>query len=210
MDIFENLSDSQIEAVKTIDDDLEIIACAGAGKTGVVTRRIINILASKPEILPENIVAFTFTKKAAEELKSRINEYGKKVLGHNKGFAHMYVGTIHGFCIKMLQDNIPEFQKFTVLDEIQTKLFIERYYEDCGMLDLDLTKYIETSLFMTVMSVLNENWFERDKWYEKTRLAFEKYQKKMYEEKKFDFSLILREMIFQLENNQKFAELISS
>lgn len=210
MDIFENLSDSQIEAVKTIDDDLEIIACAGAGKTGVVTRRIINILASKAEILPENIVAFTFTKKAAEELKSRINEYGKKVLGHNKGFAHMYVGTIHGFCIKMLQDNIPEFQKFTVLDEIQTKLFIERYYEDCGMLDLDLTKYIETSLFMTVMSVLNENWFERDKWDEKTRLAFEKYQKKMYEEKKFDFSLILREMIFQLENNQKFAEVISS
>lgn len=210
MDIFENLSDSQIEAVKTIDDDLEIIACAGAGKTGVVTRRIINILASKPEILPENIVAFTFTKKAAEELKSRINDYGKKVLGHNKGFAHMYVGTIHGFCIKMLQDNIPEFQKFTVLDEIQTKLFIERYYEDCGMLDLDLTKYIETSLFMTVMSVLNENWFQRDKWDEKTRLAFEKYQKKMYEEKKFDFSLILREMIFQLENNQKFAEVISS
>ena len=210
MDIFEKLSDSQIEAVKTIDDDLEIIACAGAGKTGVVTRRIINILASKPEILPENIVAFTFTKKAAEELKSRINDYGKKVLGHNKGFAHMYVGTIHGFCIKMLQDNIPEFQKFTVLDEIQTKLFIERYYEDCGMLDLDLTKYIETSLFMTMMSVLNENWFERDKWDEKTRLAFEKYQKKMYEEKKFDFSLILREMIFQLENNQKFAEVISS
>ena len=210
MDIFENLSDSQIEAVKTIDDDLEIIACAGAGKTGVVTRRIINILASKPEILPENIVAFTFTKKAAEELKSRINDYGKKVLGHNKGFAHMYVGTIHGFCIKMLQDNIPEFQKFTVLDEIQTKLFIERYYEECGMLDLDLIKYIETSLFMTVMSVLNENWFERDKWDEKTRLAFEKYQKKMYEEKKFDFSLILREMIFQLENNQKFTEVISS
>ena len=44
MDLFENLSDNQIEAVKTIDEDLEIIACAGAGKTGVVTRRIINIL----------------------------------------------------------------------------------------------------------------------------------------------------------------------
>ena len=47
MDLFENLSDNQIEAVKTIDEDLEIIACAGAGKTGVVTRRIINILKSK-------------------------------------------------------------------------------------------------------------------------------------------------------------------
>ena len=56
MDLFENLSDNQIEAVKTIDEDLEIIACAGAGKTGVVSRRIINILKSNPDILPENIV----------------------------------------------------------------------------------------------------------------------------------------------------------
>lgn len=152
MNLFDNLSDSQKEAVETIDEDLEIIACAGAGKTGVVTRRIINILKSKSDILPENIVAFTFTKKAAEELKNRINAYGKAVLGHTKGFAHMYVGTIHGFCIRMLQNYIPEFQKFTVLDEIQTKLFVERYYEECGMQDLELKKYIETSLFITVMS----------------------------------------------------------
>lgn len=50
MNLFENLSEVQMEAVKTIDEDLEIIACAGAGKTGVVTRRIVNILASKPEM----------------------------------------------------------------------------------------------------------------------------------------------------------------
>lgn len=210
MDIFENLSDSQREAVETIDEDLEIIACAGAGKTGVVTRRIINILKSKSDILPENIVAFTFTKKAAEELKSRINAYGKAVLGHTKGFAHIYVGTIHGFCIRMLQDYIPEFQKFSVLDEIETKLFVERYYEECGMQDLELKKYVETSLFITVMSVLNENWFEQDKWDEKTQTAFEKYQKKMYEEKKFDYSLILREMINQLETNTEFAEIVKN
>lgn len=175
MNIFDNLSEQQKEAVATIDEDLEIIACAGAGKTGVVTRRIINILDRKKDILPENIVAFTFTKKAAEELKSRINSYGKAVLGHTKGFAHMYVGTIHGFCIRMLQNYIPEFQKYTVLDEIQTKLFVERYYEECGMKDLELKKYIETLLFITVMSVLNENWFEKDKWDEKTQCAFEKY-----------------------------------
>lgn len=197
-----------MEAVKTIDEDLEIIVCAGAGKTGVVTRRIVNILASKPEILPENIVALTFTKRAAEELKSRIYDYGKAVLGHNMGFAHMYVGTIHGFCIKMLQENIPEFQKFSVMDEIHTKLFVERFYEDCGMQDLDMRKYIETSLFVSVMSILNENCFEKDKWDAKTQLAFEKYQSKLYEEKKFDYSLILREMIYQLETNEKFAGII--
>ena len=53
MDIFEGLSERQREAVETIDDDLEIIACAGAGKTGVVTRRIVNILKLNPGVLPE-------------------------------------------------------------------------------------------------------------------------------------------------------------
>ncbi len=210
MGLLDNLSEKQKEAVQTIDEDLEIIACAGAGKTGVVTRRVVNILKSKPEVSPDNIVAFTFTKKAAEELKSRINEYGKEVLGHTRGFAHMYVGTIHGFCIKMLQDYVPKFQKFSVLDEIQTKLFVERYYDECGMLDLDLKKYIETSLFITVMGVLNENWFEKEKWDAKTQIAFEKYQKKLYDEKKFDYSLILREMIYQLENNKEFASVIKN
>lgn len=50
MSIFEGLSESQKKAVKTIDDDLEIIACAGAGKTSVVTRRIINILKEKQRL----------------------------------------------------------------------------------------------------------------------------------------------------------------
>lgn len=53
MDIFDNLSEKQKEAVQTIDEDLEIIACAGAGKTGVVTRRIVNILRVRPDIQPE-------------------------------------------------------------------------------------------------------------------------------------------------------------
>ena len=78
MDLYKYLSEKQINAVKTIEEDLEIIACAGAGKTGVVTRRIINILVSNKNILPENIVAFTFTEKAATELKSRIYKYGDR------------------------------------------------------------------------------------------------------------------------------------
>ena len=94
-----NVSPMQVEAINAIDDDVEIIACAGAGKTGVVTRRIINILKCKPDIAPANIVAFTFTKKAAEELKSRIYSMGTAVLGHTKGFSEMYIGTIHGFCL---------------------------------------------------------------------------------------------------------------
>lgn len=210
MDLFENLSDNQIEAVKTIDEDLEIIACAGAGKTGVVTRRIINILKSNPDILPENIVAFTFTEKAAEELKSRVYKYGEAVLGNTKGFANMYIGTIHGFCLKMLQEYIVQFQKFTVLDEIKTKLYIEKNYNFCGMPDLGLKIYTETNLFLSVISTLNENWFERDKWDEKTRTAVDKYKDTFYRKNYFDYSLIMQEMLNQLENNKDFADIILS
>lgn len=210
MSLLDGLSPMQKKTVEIIDNDLEIIACAGAGKTGVITRRIVNILKSKTDVLPENIVAFTFTRKAAEELKSRIYEIGKRELGDTKGFAHMYIGTIHGFCIKMLQEYIPEFQKYDVLDEIHTKLFVERYYDECGMSDLDLKKYVETGLFISVMNVLNENWFEQDKWNDTTKTAFEKYQEKLYSEKKLDYALILREMLNQLENNREFADIIKN
>ena len=205
----QNLSLKQIEAVNAIDDDVEIIACAGAGKTGVVTRRIINILKCKDDVIPNNIVAFTFTKKAAEELKSRVYSMGKDVLGDTKGFAEMYIGTIHGFCLKMLQEYLPEFQTFTVLDDIHTKLFVERYYEEIGMKDMNLQKYSETDLFIKVMSLLNENWNDSEKWSKNVRDAFEKYQYKMYAEKHFDYSLILREMVNQLEKNQTFRKIVA-
>ena len=204
-----HLSEKQIEAVNAIDEDVEIIACAGAGKTGVVARRIINILKSKPDVATSNIVAFTFTKKAAEELKSRIYKIGKDVLGDTQGFADMYIGTIHGFCIKVLQEFLPEFQPFTVLDEVHTKLFVERYYDSIGMTDLGLQKYIETNLFISVMSLLNENWHDADKWSAEMRTAYEKYRAKLYAEKYFDYSLILREMVEQLEKNAAFSARIA-
>lgn len=208
--LYERLSGKQCDAVDAIDEDVEIIACAGAGKTGVVTRRIINILKQKKDVLPENIVAFTFTEKAAKELKARIYKYGEKVLGHTKGFANMYVGTIHGFCLKMLKEYIPEFQKFTVLNEIRTKLFIEKNYDTCGMSDLGLRKYVETNLFLSVMSLLNENLFEESKWDVTTRTAVQKYKSAFYEKKYFDYSLIMQEMLHQLETNAEFANIISN
>lgn len=205
-----NLSEKQIEAVNAIDEDIEIIACAGAGKTGVVARRIVNILKSNPDVATSNIVAFTFTKKAAEELKSRIYKIGEEFLGDTQGFADMYIGTIHGFCIKVLQEFLPEFQPFTVLDEVHTKLFVERYYESVGMTDLNLQKYIETNLFISVMSLLNENWSDADKWSAEVQTAFEKYREKLYSEKYFDYSLILRETVEQLEKNAAFRALIAN
>ena len=68
-----SLTTNQKEAVEELEQNLQIIACAGSGKTEVITQRIANILQSKSEIKPENIVAFTFTEKAAEDA---LNAFG--------------------------------------------------------------------------------------------------------------------------------------
>ncbi|MDE7364874.1 MAG: ATP-dependent helicase, partial [Ruminococcus sp.] len=63
-------------------------------------------------------------------------------------------------------------------------------------------------LFLNVMSILNENWFERDKWNEKTQIAVNKYKNVFYDKNYFDYSLIMQEMLNQLETNKDFADLI--
>lgn len=67
-----SLTPAQEAAIAEINSNLQIIACAGSGKTEVIARRIANILESKENILPESIVAFTFTEKAAENMKVRM------------------------------------------------------------------------------------------------------------------------------------------
>ncbi len=158
---------------------------------------------------PVDVSGSTIKVDRSEELKNRIYAIGKTVLGNTHGFANMYIGTIHGFCLKMLQEFLPEFQAFSVLDEVHTKLFVERYYEEIGMSELGLIKYVETDLFIRIMSLLNENWYDCGKWSAEVQSAFENYQKKLYAEKRFDYSLILREMVHQLESNLIFRSIIA-
>src|SRR3990170_339292 len=96
--------------------NLQVIACAGAGKTEFVSKRIAYLI-SKGFAKPENIVAFTFTERAAEELKFRIRQRIRELIGHQPDVGDMYVGTIHSFCFKLLQDFVPKYRVFDVLDE---------------------------------------------------------------------------------------------
>ena len=109
-----NHTKDQIRAITTLDSNLQIIACAGSGKTQVVSARVVEILKRKRDegIGPENIVAFTFTDKAAAELKDRIATLVKRELGDLPGMAQMYVGTIHGFCLELLQTYLFEYLKY--------------------------------------------------------------------------------------------------
>lgn len=79
---------AQADAIACLDKPLQIIACAGSGKTQVISQRIAKILA-QPGVRPRNIVAFTFTEKAAAELKERVISIVQKELGELPGMAEM-------------------------------------------------------------------------------------------------------------------------
>ncbi len=216
--ILKGLTPKQQEAVRTIDRNLEIIACAGAGKTKTITHRIINLIAKG--VSPENIVAITFTRKAAAEMKGRIYAAGEKILGNTTGFAGMFIGTIDSFCLKLLQDMEPEFAKFSVLDDVQTKIFLKRYTMDGTNGDvigfsgtpLDNARNLYTKpgrkldYYIQMMSILNSAYHDdtyTQNWDEDIKERVEKYRRCLIEHKYFDFSLLIREMIQRLDPDSK-------
>src|SRR5436190_11237330 len=96
---------------------LQVIACAGAGKTEAISRRVSKLIEEGVE--PAQILAFTFTERAAASLKNRITKRVLEAKGQDflDRLGPMFVGTIHAYCLRLLQDHVPEFGNFDVLDE---------------------------------------------------------------------------------------------
>ncbi|MCR5338643.1 MAG: ATP-dependent helicase [Lachnospiraceae bacterium] len=217
------LTDNQKAAVKTLDQDLELVACAGAGKTKTITHRIINLIAHG--VKPENIVAITFTRKAAAEMLGRIYKIGQEVLGNTTGFAGMYIGTIDAFCLKLLQDHKEEYAKYSVLDEVQTRVFLERYerkdqsgfrgsvvdraFNLNNSYDFESRNHYpdekfskKLDIYAGLMAMLNSNWYDRtyrDRWSDDLKEMLRKYNKCLSDHKYFDFSSLIRLMIEELD-----------
>ncbi len=116
--------------------NLQIIACAGSGKTDFVSTRIA-FLVSEHQVKPENIVAFTFTERAAEELKFRIRSKIRQLVGHQPDIGDLYVGTIHSFCFELLKEFVPGYRGFDVLDEGKRYSFINSIRNELGYHDLE-------------------------------------------------------------------------
>ncbi|MEK7087241.1 MAG: UvrD-helicase domain-containing protein, partial [Patescibacteria group bacterium] len=125
MDIFNELNAEQIEAVKTIKGPVLILAGAGSGKTKTLTHRIAHLISQN--IKPENILAVTFTNKAAEEMKIRVKKlidasYQQdtkyKILNTN-----LFIGTFHSLGVKILRSDIEKLDyknNFVIYDEDDT------------------------------------------------------------------------------------------
>ena len=158
------LTTSQERAVKHAGRNLQLIACAGSGKTEVVARRVVHLLTPgrKDTLAPRNIVAFTFTDKAAAELKERIVNRTREALGEIPGLAEMFVGTIHAFCLELLKSEAPKYLKYEVLNEVQQALFVDRHSKQSGLTaSTDLTgsplkRYRDTKNYIGALAILRE------------------------------------------------------
>ena len=155
----------QRAAIEHAGGNLQIIACAGSGKTEVVAQRIAHILQRDWEagLRPNSFVAFTFTDKAAAELKDRIGERVRDRLGEVVGMAELYVGTIHAFCLDLLKTHIPEYLKFNVLSDVQRALLVDRNSRQSGLtvattLDgVPLRRFIDTQAYCQALDILRED-----------------------------------------------------
>lgn len=125
MNYLANLNDKQKEAVEHIDGPCLVIAGAGSGKTKVLTTRIANLIAKG--IPSYNILAITFTNKAAHEMKERL----EKLVPDNQAF----VGTFHSFGVRIIRENAPLLnldRNFSILDSDDVVSIIKKILKDNG------------------------------------------------------------------------------
>ncbi len=120
--LLENLNSEQLEAVMHTQGPLMIIAGAGTGKTTVITQRIAWLI-EQGRAKPEEILALTFTEKAATEMEERIDQLLPI------GYVDMWISTFHAFCERILREHALDIgipHDFNLLDEIDTYLLIRK------------------------------------------------------------------------------------
>lgn len=211
------LTETQRDAVDFRNGNLQLIACAGSGKTEVVARHIAGLLRPTSQggagLSPRNIVAFTFTEKAAAELRQRTiercNDGGVALLGA----ADMYIGTIHGFCLDLLRSSVPQFLKYDVLNETQQALFVDRNSVRSGLRGTttlqgrQLRRYIDTRTYISALSLLREATIDQTL-FQQTNMAqsLAAYQHLLHEKGFLDYSSIMSEFVQCLQTNVALRE----
>ncbi len=130
-DYLEGLNDAQKEAVLHINGPLMIVAGAGSGKTKVLTTRIAHILTSGVDAF--NILALTFTNKAAKEMKERV----ERILGNNEA-RNLYIGTFHSVFARILRAEAPKLgypHHFTIYDTDDAKSVVKTVVNELNLDD---------------------------------------------------------------------------
>lgn len=205
------LTDSQRRAIEYEGRNLQLIACAGSGKTEVVARRVVHLLTPSRGggLEPRNIVAFTFTDKAAAELKDRIVTRCREALGEITGLAEMYVGTIHGYCLQLLQTHLFEYLKYSVLTDIQNRLLVARNSKKSGLSEVAIISGPsagqklkrgpqDVKIFLEALNVMREDNVDFAKIPGDLTAALDKYEGLLDQHRYLDYSRIMMDALVAL------------
>ncbi|WP_462274596.1 ATP-dependent helicase, partial [Filifactor alocis] len=189
MDIAE-LNREQLDAVQTAGGNMLILAGAGSGKTRVITYRIAYLI--NHGVSPSNILALTFTNKAANEMKDRLSS----ILSEE--FSPSWIGTFHSICLRILRMNIEKVnykKEFVIYDTYDQTAIIK----DC-MKQLNISPKIKPSFFLSKISDFKNRFKspnecgpdkEKDSSSIQIHEIYDMYQKRLYSANAIDFDDII-------------------
>ena len=201
-EILKQLNDKQYEAVVNTEGPCLVIAGAGSGKTKVLTHKIAYLIDEKG-VLPWNILAITFTNKAANEMKERIEGLVGDVA------KDIWMGTFHSVCVRILRrfiDRIGFDSSFIIFDTSDQRTLIKACIKNIG---LDDKMFTDRSVQSEISNAKNEM-LEPDQYAlrangdfrkEKIALVYEMYQKRLKENNAIDFDDIINYTIKILMDN---------
>lgn len=203
MSIYETLNPMQQEAVYHTEGPLLILAGAGSGKTRVLTHRIAYLIDEK-KVNPWNILAITFTNKAAGEMRERVDD----IVGF--GSEQIWVSTFHSACVRILRrfaDHLGYERNFVIYDTDDQKSVVK---EICKRLNIDTKIYKERTIMSAISSAKNEMINAKEYAmnsagdFAKKRIAdvYDEYEKVLYKNNAMDFDDLLVKTVEILRNNE--------
>lgn len=203
-----NLTDNQRAVVLDGSKDILCLACAGSGKSRTLAFRIAHLIAKG--CLPQSIIAFTFTDKAAESIKRRVAEALNKFSLPQTLVGAMYIGTIHSYCQYLLGSIDARYRQFEVLDENGLKLYLLSRYYVLGLNSIQSER--RAKMFETIREVSNAWSTANDE-----ALSYDDIESEdptlgtllkaiyasLHRDQFIDFSLMIRFAVEELERNSQ-------
>ena len=211
--ILDNLNKEQREAVQTIQGPLLVLAGAGSGKTKLLTSRIAYLIQNG--VKPRNILAVTFTNKAAKEMKERLGN----ILGENV-VKYMWVGTFHGICGRILRENIENYsfqsgkkldKNFSIYDENDSNAVIKQAIKKLNLDDKVYQPKLVKSVISNAKNKMQDAYtfatFARDFKSQKIAAIYEEYENALNNNNAIDFDDMLLLTVKLLEQSKEVRQL---
>ena len=218
--ILDNLNNEQREAVQTVKGPLLVLAGAGSGKTKLLTSRIAYLIKGQADdeglykftgVRPRDILAVTFTNKAAKEMKERLG----KILGEDV-VKYMWVGTFHGICGRMLRENIEKYsfqsgkkldKNFSIYDETDSIAVIKQAIKKLNLDDKVYQPKLVKSVISNAKNKMQDSYtfatFARDFKSQKIASIFEEYENSLNNNNAIDFDDMLLLTVKMLEQSKE-------